>query len=178
MSRRPLWQIRPPPEQLGDSCPYSWLAGPLLQTNHQRQMSSDSVIACGLPRRFMAILYDLMLLASVLFCATVLLLPLTGGAAIAGGNPAYTGYLLLWCYLYFTWQWVYGGQTLGMKAWRIRLVSSDGEPVTWLPASVRFILAMLSWLCAGCGFLWALIDTDGKTLHDRGSGTFPVLGPR
>lgn len=126
---------------------------------------------CSLLRRLMAIMYDLMLLASVLFLATVVILPVTGGAAIDSGNRLYPVYLLLCSYLYFAWQWVHGGRTLGMQAWRLRLVSVDAPAVTWKTASRRFLLACLSWLVLGAGFLWAIVERDHLTFHDRYSGT-------
>jgi len=125
----------------------------------------------------MAITYDLLLLASVLFCATAVLLIFTGGRAIRSGNILYDAYLLSWSYLYFAWSWIHGGQTLGMKSWGIRLIGLSGERIGWRRSGVRFLLAMLSWLCAGAGFLWALRDPRGLTLHDRWSASVPVYIP-
>ncbi len=132
---------------------------------------SDPLPRCGLFRVLLAIGYDCLLLAGVLFAATALLLPFTGGSAIHNGNYLYLLYLILCCYLYFGWQWTHGGQTLGMRAWKIQLMRPDGGEINWGMASKRFVLAMVSWLLAGGGFLWALFDREGQTLHDRYSGT-------
>lgn len=131
---------------------------------------------CGLIRRFLSIFYDSVLLFSVLFFATALIMPFTGGA-IASGNLLFQVYLLLCCYLYFCWQWVKGGQTLGMRAWRIRVICHTGENPGWKHATLRFLLAGLSWLPAGAGFLWALFDHCGHPFHDRFSHTRLVLWP-
>jgi uncharacterized RDD family membrane protein YckC len=45
--------------------------------------------------------------------------------------------------IYFLWTWLRGGQTLAMKTWHIRLVSTEGTPISPKQALVRF---MLSWL--------------------------------
>ena len=92
---------------------------------------------CGLARRLGAMTYDGMLLFAVLFVATLAVLPLTEGDAIPSGNPLYAGYLLLITYLYFAGQWVRGGRTLGMRAWRIRLLARDGG--AWQVTQAKFL---------------------------------------
>ena len=137
---------------------------------------TDTLIRCGLFRRLLAISYDCLLLAGLLFVATAILLPITGGDAIHSGNYFYLFYLILCTYVYFGWQWTNGGQTLGMRAWKIRLLALDSDKLDWIIASKRFLLAMLSWLFVGTGFLWALFDVDKLAFHDRysGSGLFRV----
>ncbi len=138
--------------------------------------TTDTPSACGLFRRLLAISYDCLLLAALLFVATAALLPFTGGNAIHSGNYWYLLYLILCTYIYFGWQWTHGGQTLGMRAWKIRLLALDSGKLDWSIASKRFLLAMMSWLSAGAGFLWALFDANKLTFHDRysGSGLFRV----
>jgi uncharacterized RDD family membrane protein YckC len=128
-------------------------------------------IRCGLFRRLLAIAYDCLLLAGVLFMATAALLLFTGGNAIHSGNYLYLLYLILCCHLYFCWQWTHGGQTLGMRAWKVRMITPAGGTISWRLASLHFSLALLSWLLLGGGFLWALVDAQGRTMHDRYSGT-------
>jgi len=132
---------------------------------------ADTPVRCNLFRRLLAICYDCLLLAGLLFVATALLLPFTGGTAIHSGNYLYLLYLILCCYGYFGWQWTHGGQTLGMRAWKVRLYGPDFGKVDWPVASKRFVLAMLSWLLCGAGFIWALFDKDSLALHDRYSGS-------
>ena len=74
--------------------------------------------------------------------------------------------------------WTRGGQTLGMRAWRCRLVAADGEPVGWGQTVARFAAALVSWAALGLGFWWALADPERRTWHDRWSGTRIVLVPR
>ncbi|OGI41569.1 MAG: hypothetical protein A2150_00620 [Candidatus Muproteobacteria bacterium RBG_16_64_11] len=40
-------------------------------------------------------------------------------------------------FLFYGWFWTRGGQTLGMRAWRLRLTRADGGPVTWRRAALR-----------------------------------------
>lgn len=135
-------------------------------------MATDNTPAyCGMLRRIAAMAYDALLLFAVMCLATALVLPLNHGRAISSGNLPYTLYLLLCCYGYFAWQWSRGGQTLGMRAWRVRLVGADGAPVGRRAAALRFVLALLSLLMLGAGFLWALFDPKGLAFHDRYSRT-------
>jgi uncharacterized RDD family membrane protein YckC len=115
--------------------------------------------------------YDLLLLTSIYFFSTLVLLPFNSGQPIEPGNLPYDIYLMVMTYLYFTWQWTHGGQTLGMRAWKIRLRQHDGGNVTWHDASLRFLLALLSGLAFGTGFFLALIKPERMAFHDRYSNT-------
>ena len=67
--------------------------------------------------------------------------------------------------------WTRGGQTLGARAWRVRVVRADGARLTVANALARFALGWLSLLVLGLGFLWSLIDAQSRGWHDLGSGT-------
>lgn len=118
-----------------------------------------------------AIVYDSLLLLAVLFLATAVALPINGGQAFDSGQFFYPAYLLLVSLIFFAWFWCHGGQTLGMRAWKIQLVTNDGEPVEWHAATIRFLSAILSWACCGLGFLWSLLDRDRLCWHDKLSST-------
>ena len=127
----------------------------------------------GLFRRLLAIFYDLFLLIAILFAATTLATMLNQGEAIEPGQfiyPFYVAYLLLISFGFFGWFWTHGGQTLGMKTWKIRLQRENNEPFTWWLALVRFITAMISWSAAGLGMLWSLFDPKRRCWHDITSG--------
>lgn len=91
---------------------------------------------------------------------------------------------LLWacCWLvtglYATLSWRRGGQTLGMRPWRLRAVAADGGPVGARAAWVRYAVGTLSLLAGGLGFWWAWLDRDRLTWHDRASGTRIVREPK
>ena len=149
--------------------------------------------SAGLLRRVGAIFYDGLLLLGTLFIATALVLLLTGGAAVPSANQWFPIYLLSICFLFYGWFWTHGGQTLGMRAWKIRLQQPGGEPVTWRQALLRFVLsslwaplAILPWsipaldsrmkpaisLAMGGGFFLFTLLTRW---HDRYSNTRLVL---
>lgn len=128
---------------------------------------THNLIAPSLLRHGLIIFYDMMLLFSVLFLAGMLAYPITH----AKNSLGYTLYLFLVCFLYFGWQWTHGGQTLAMGTWSVQLQSISGEKVTWKQATIRFLVAIISWLAVGLGFLWAGFDSEKRTWHDMASGT-------
>lgn len=130
----------------------------------------------GLLRRLAAILYDSLLLVAVLMLSTAVLLPLSGGKAITPVETGWLAYayrflLLLVIVLYFGLSWTRGGQTLGMLAWKIRVVRTNGAALRWFDVLVRLAAAVLSWAPAGLGYLWMLVDPERLTWHDRLSRT-------
>ncbi len=123
-----------------------------------------------LARRLACMAYDSMLLIAIFFFATMPLV-MMAGSDLGANNPFFFLYLLTITLLYFCWFWTHGGQTLGMKTWKISIYSDAGDAVTLIQALSRFVLALLGLSLAGLGFWWALVDRDGLTLHDRISGT-------
>lgn len=115
--------------------------------------------------------YDGMLLFGVLFAATLVLLPFTRGQPIGPNDALYTLYLLAVSYAYFGWFWTHGGQTLGMRAWRVTLVADPPYVLDWRRCLLRFAGVLVSWTPAGMGILWALIDEEKLAWHDRLSST-------
>jgi uncharacterized RDD family membrane protein YckC len=133
----------------------------------------------GLLRRLGAMAYDILLLLALLMMLSYPYVWLTGGAKPGLlVKTLYQLYLLAICFLFYGGFWVRGGQTLGMRSWHIKLVRSDGGPVSWTDALKRFVFALLSLLCLGLGFLWVLYDRDKLAWHDRLSGTRLVRLPR
>lgn len=139
---------------------------------------STPAVPAGLLRRLAAMLYDGLLVAALLFIATFAVLPLTGGEAITPASQGpfihlYRGWLLAVAFGYFGLCWVRGGQTLGQRAWRIRLQSADGTAANWADAVVRFTIGAAVFLLALAGF-WSL-SRPGWTLSDLAAA--PMLLP-
>lgn len=71
-------------------------------------------------------------------------------------------------WLFFTWFWVHGGQTLGMRAWRLKAVTRENQSIKLDAASKRFAIAWLEWLAIGLLLLpvyvmLASVSKDWKT---------------
>lgn len=139
----------------------------------------EAVIYCDAPvalpaHRFMASLLDGSLIVSGLglFLATFLL---AGGEvmitrhtiALFAGIAAVLGlfYHFLFC--------IGGGDTAGMQWTQLRLVNFDGETPDREQRFYRLVGSCLSFLAAGLGLMWALVDEESLTWHDHMSKTFP-----
>jgi uncharacterized RDD family membrane protein YckC len=140
------------------------------ETNHQAD-NGAGMINAGFFRRLASILYDLLLLLALMALATTAItLPL----GMPEGHWLILFQILVFeliPLLFFTGFWSRGGQTLGMRAWRIKLVRQDGGEIGWNDAFRRHLAGLLSCLSLGIGFLWVLIDRDGLAWHDRLSRT-------
>ncbi|MEK8016864.1 MAG: RDD family protein [Candidatus Parabeggiatoa sp.] len=129
----------------------------------EMSINEQSLPSAGFLRRFVAIFYDSLLLFSALFFAAALAYPVTHGQV----SLLFQIYLWVVWFLYFAWPWLHGGQTLGMKAWRIQLVSADGHSVTWRQALLHFSMAFVSGFALGMGFLWSMVDKQQETWHEK-----------
>ena len=134
--------------------------------------------AAGFGRRLGAIFYDLIVLLGILLIAGLplpLLDSLTSDMRWAAFiKPAY---LLGVIFLYLGGFWVTGGQTVGMKAWRLRIICQNGQPLSWQKALARYLSACLSVASFGLGFIWAAVDRKKQSWHDKLSGTRLIWCP-
>lgn len=126
----------------------------------------------SLLRRLGAMVYDTLLLVAVLFAAG-LPLPLLPESVrfLPWVRYATFSYMLLVSFVFFGWFWTHGGQTLGMRAWKFRVVTEALEPIGWRQSLLRFAWSLASWAPAGAGFLWSLADRRSRAWHDILSGT-------
>lgn len=141
----------------------------------------DQASQPGLLRRIAAICYDAVLVFGVLLLLWTLFyfgLAALAGAEEAGHHPLaqlYWPLALVAMVGFHVWFWTHGGQTLGMKSWRVRVVNVDGLDPSGGQALSRYLWAWLSAAALGLGFLWQLIDPERLTWHDRLSHTRLVM---
>jgi len=149
----------------------------------------------GMPRaralvgwRVLALVYDalpvvaLWMLASALFTVGFQFLGHHAPREIIAPFSPLQWLLWLVCWLvaggYAVLSWRGGGQTLGMRPWRLRVVAADGGRPSWRALCIRYAVGTLSLLAAGLGFWWAWVDRDRLAWHDRASGTRLLREPR
>lgn len=110
-------------------------------------------------RRLLAAIYDSFLVLATVFIATALTMPFTQGDVSAGNKIYLSLYLVSVVYLFYAWFWTHGGQTLGMRAWQQKLVSTHSNSVSWKQSFIRFISGLPAWLLFITGILiWILSD--------------------
>ncbi len=123
-------------------------------------------------------LYDTLLLFAVLMLAAIPLAFIS--EPIREWPPVewtIRTYLLGVSFAYFAGFWHHGGQTLGMRAWRLRVLDRDGAKPTFAQLTKRFAGSILSWIPCGGGFVWIALNRRREALHDRLSGTIIVHEP-
>jgi uncharacterized RDD family membrane protein YckC len=132
--------------------------------------------SAGFGRRLAALLYDFLLLAALLMIFTGGALFFTHGAAVVPATAGawvhvYRAGLVLIISGYYLINWLRSGQTLGMRAWRLRVVTDSGKPLAFKAAALRLVVGALAWAPAALGVLWLYFDPDHLALHDRLSRT-------
>lgn len=125
----------------------------------------------------LAALYDLILILAVLFVASVPFVIWRGGNF--DEQPiillSYQIYLLVICYIYFSYFWLINGQTPGLRTWKLRLIRQDGYLLTRKDSIIRFILSLLSVASLGLGWLWLFFNPNQQSFHDQFSYTQIVI---
>lgn len=144
-------------------------------------------------RRFAAIVYDALAVVALVMVVGLLAQMATGGRLVDGGGHVVAWYQPLQALVvgaYFLVSWLRGGQTLGMRPWRIRVARKDGGPVTLARGLLRLLIGGLPLLLLGLYSVfslqvalwgpvagWALIllpslfDARRRGLHDMLAGT-------
>ncbi|ART81198.1 hypothetical protein CBP12_12425 [Oceanisphaera avium] len=129
-------------------------------------------------RRLAAWLYDFLVLISLLmltgfvyFGATLLALQLgwislgdhEDTAALLSASRSYQLCLLAVGLFFYCWFWRTSGQTLGMRAWRLRVQNTDGTRLRLAQCVIRAGAALL-----GLGNFWLLFNPRQKlALQDK-----------
>jgi uncharacterized RDD family membrane protein YckC len=120
--------------------------------------------------------YDALLIVA-LWLITLFPIVAVSDSAVTGATVR--SLLFVEMFVFFAYFWVSRGQTLGMLAWRLRVVSEGpGEQVTLRQALLRFIAALAAFATLGLGYLWMYIDRERRTWPDILSGTRVIHEPR
>lgn len=148
----------------------------------------SSLPRAGFWRRIGALVYDWLLVASVLIIAQALyffvvallvwsgLIVLASGQDVASyisGNRVNSLYLLAWIIAFYSYFWTVAGQTLGMKAWRLRVQNVGGNPLRPTQAVLRALAAML-----GLGNLAVLLTSERLAWQDKVADCEVVVLPK
>jgi uncharacterized RDD family membrane protein YckC len=108
------------------------------------------------------------------FWASVLDLILVGTATVHMFGP----FFIIIFGAYFVAMWTWKGTTIGGIVLGLKLVRTDGNPVTFPVALVRSLSSMFSALIFFLGFFWAAWDRDRQSWHDKIAGTVVVRVPK
>lgn len=148
--------------------------------------ATDEFPRAGFFKRIAAIIYDLLIVVVLAMIVTFINLMVVDGLSSNGiidlaGYQDPSAYLnsQLWfkveivvaIWFFYTWFWYDGGQTLGMRSWRLRVESNDGKRVTFKQCGLRAIFSLL-----GLGNLLVLFTRKNKqALQDKLTNTKVVV---
>jgi len=162
---------------------------------------SASALPVGLTLRLAAMIYEAVLLLGVVFVISYALLVSLQWSYPLPPTQRTLLQLALFVVIgtYFVLCWTRTGQTLALKAWRLKVVDSDGRPPRTARAIARYVLAWHLWLpglaiaglfrlsagsivaalavCFALLLIPALIDRRQRLLHDVWTGTRVVRVP-
>jgi uncharacterized RDD family membrane protein YckC len=127
----------------------------------QVNASTDVLTTPSLKRRMACWLYEGLLMFGVVFIAGYLFGTLSQTRHALNNRHALQAFLFLIFGIYFTWFWA-KGQTLAMKTWNIRVVSTTGQPITQMRALVRYVLSWI-WLLPPLAVIAPFSLSGGET---------------
>jgi uncharacterized RDD family membrane protein YckC len=136
---------------------------------------TEMPLPAGFFRRLAAMVYDSLLVAAILISTITLMVVLTN-TPVAGPNVI--GLLLLESFAFFAYFWIFRGQTLGMLAWRLSIVTGSGYQMTFTQALLRYFGALLSFAAFGLGYLWIVIDAQKRGWPDLISDSRVLFTPK
>ncbi|MCL1067183.1 RDD family protein [Shewanella olleyana] len=147
----------------------------MINSEHANFPRASFIKRCG------AMIYDALLAVAVYMVAGVIGFGLffgltsTGVISINGHEhvsdllnqtPLYQGFYQLWLVIcvagFYAIFWSRGGQTLGMRAWRLKVQHPNGQNLSFITAVARVV-----WSFAGIGNLFILINPDKLALQDK-----------
>lgn len=126
-------------------------------------------------RRLAAATYDVFLIFALLLFATGIALLINKGNSFGKNHFLFTFYLISIVGFFYCWFWTHGGQTLGMQAWKIKVVDNHSQELTWPVAIKRFIFSVPSVCFFGLGYFMIFFNKNKLSIHDFVSGTRVIL---
>ena len=122
----------------------------------------------GFFKRVFSLIYDSLAVIGVMLSLSLLLVLVNGGTTEENKLASLIQFLIITfsgpCF--YTYFWIANnGQTLGMQAWKIQLVSNNKE-LSVKDCLYRCFISVISFLIFGIGYFLILFRKDNKSLAD------------
>lgn len=129
--------------------------------------------------RFVAYMIDSIVLSIAL--SIIMAISITGSLAMMDNQTfvlavyLISGAIMLIVYFgYFIYFYGTSGQTLGKKMLRIKVVSTNGTPLTYKKGLLRIIGYIIASIPIYIGFIWMLFDKNKQNWEDKIANTYVV----
>jgi uncharacterized RDD family membrane protein YckC len=141
------------------------------------RVSFDFQVA-GLGTRAIAQLLDLLIVSGILiavFFVAFAMGIMTNSGTVAILIVIIGGFIIVFGYFWIS-EALWSGQTLGKRAFRLRVVGERGEPLTFVQAGIRNVVRIVDFLPYGYGVGLVVLFANGrgKRLGDLAAGTLVV----
>mgnify|MGYP000111061755 CR=1 FL=1 len=129
-------------------------------------------------RRFAIVIYDYLLIIAVCIAYGVIYI-IVGKFVfnMVSDRPSGLFYQIGWLATvigFYSYFWIKGGETTGMRAWHVKITDLNGNTPSLAKCLVRLFISPIGWLL----FFTAIFDKNKQTLHDRLSQTQLRLMPK
>ena len=124
----------------------------------------------GFIKRICALIYDSLVVIGIILSLTLALVWLNSGPGESGSLISYIqlSIIIFSGPLFYSYFWIKNqGQTLGMQAWRIKLVTAENKNITLKDSIKRCFFSIILFP----GYLWILIGKDKLSWADILSNT-------
>lgn len=130
------------------------------------QTNTETLKNATFLRRLCALVYDSFVVFSFLILITGLALAVNQGNSLLPHRELFLAYLFVGTGLFIGWFWQKAGQTLGMLAWRIKIVNEDFSAINWHTAIKRYLIGTVCLALGGIGLIWCLFNKEKRALQD------------
>jgi len=123
----------------------------------------------GFLKRILALVYDSLLIVAIVLVLSLLLVFVNGGYSESGSFASFIQFFILVFTgpIFYSYFWIVNkGQTTGMQAWKIKLVTMDETELNINKTMLRCLISTISFACLGLGYLWILYDKDDLSWSD------------
>ena len=123
----------------------------------------------GFLKRILALVYDSLLIAAIVLVLSLLLVFINGGYPESGSFLSFIQFFILVVTgpIFYSYFWIANeGQTTGMQAWKIKLVSMDETELNIKQTMLRCLISTISFVCFGLGYFWILYDKNNLSWSD------------
>lgn len=115
-----------------------------------------------------ALIYDIFPILALFLTTSLILVLLRQGEEVQPRTWWMQTILMAEVFLYFTYSWKKGGQTLGMRAWKIGI--DNFQQLTWPQVSLRFLAGVISTILLGFGLWIRKFNASNLTWMDSACG--------
>lgn len=116
-------------------------------------------------KRLFSCVYESLVCIAIAMLVTLVFIGLFGDATTGIKHLLLQGTLWLVIGVYFVQSWVKSGQTVAMRAWKLKLANQNQQAIEYPKAIARYCLATVLML-SGISIVWALFHKDKLFLHD------------